>query len=82
MAKILKDSVFPTRTRSKHPWDEWLDGQVWQLTEGEDFHGSRENFRAAAGAAAQNRHGKVRTRTGTENGVRFMVIQFYQPEED
>lgn len=39
MAKIVKDFK-PCKKRGpvpRYPWGEWLDGQQWQLTRGEDF---------------------------------------------
>lgn len=36
MAKQLEDFDFGT-PRSKYPWDEWLDGNIWELVEGEDY---------------------------------------------
>jgi|APSaa5957512493_1039668.scaffolds.fasta_scaffold02901_3 hypothetical protein len=40
MAQIL-ESMPPTnkgRNARKYPWDTWLDGRVWLLKQGEDFH--------------------------------------------
>lgn len=32
---------------AKYPWDEWLDGSIWQLTGGEDFTGNVDAMRSA-----------------------------------
>lgn len=31
-------SVITTSEKAVYPWTEWLDGDIWQLTEGDDFH--------------------------------------------
>jgi len=45
-----------------YPWDEWLDGDVWKLTQGEDFTASMSNFRGLVYMKAQDRQLQVRTR--------------------
>jgi hypothetical protein len=30
---------------SVHPWDQWADGSVWKITQGEDFPGAVESMR-------------------------------------
>lgn len=51
-----KLSEFPAHRRgvrtSQYPWDEWFDGSVWKLTEGEDFTCKPESLRSSATAAA------------------------------
>ena len=50
--------------RAKYPWGEWLDGRVWELTEGEDFikpEGcSISRFRNVVYVAAKKRGKKAR----------------------
>lgn len=67
--------------KAKYPWDEWLNGEVWELTRAEDFP-SVDCFALASTAyqAAVRYGGKVRVhfidgRTGDR-----IVIQFYKPE--
>jgi len=64
MAKKVKG--FPTLQRgSRYPWGEWLDGSVWMLTQGEDFSGTAEHFRAHVYSAAKVRGLAAKTsRTG------------------
>ncbi len=48
MAKRLDNFEFPSpsgRPR-KYPWDEWLDGFAWQVTQDEDFAVSIDAFRS------------------------------------
>jgi hypothetical protein len=49
-------------SQSRYPWDEWLDGSVWELAPGEDFKGKPATFRSVAIGQAKKRGGKVRTR--------------------
>jgi hypothetical protein len=39
--------------QSRYPWDSWLDGDIWELTPGDDFKGKADNFRAVAVAQSQ-----------------------------
>ena len=38
-----------------YPWSTWLDGNAWQLTQGEDFQPEPETFRAQVHMAAKAR---------------------------
>jgi hypothetical protein len=49
-------------SQSKYPWDEWLDGSVWELAPGDDFQGKPATFRSVAIGQAKKRGGKVKTR--------------------
>lgn len=63
MAHVLPEwpCVHPARrTMSHYDWDQWLDGQVWALTEAE-YGGDLASFRNAAYAYTRWMRGKVRT---------------------
>lgn len=64
MAKVIKperaDSVFPKHER--YPWEQWFDGQLWELTKGADFKTEPASFRSAAFLQAKRRDIKLRTR--------------------
>lgn len=72
MAIILKNFKFAEPT-SIYPWDQWLDGQTWELIQGKDFKCAAKSFRKQAVKAAQKKQGKVRTNTFEKK----IVIQFY-----
>ena len=57
MASKLKQFTFRGRGRqaSRHPWDEWLNGDIWKLVKGTDFSCRVESFRSMAYAAAHYR---------------------------
>jgi hypothetical protein len=55
-----------------YPWDQWFDGQAWELRQGEDFPGGIESFRANLCRMARQRGVKVRTTTQGK-AIRFQV---------
>lgn len=79
MAEVLEEFSFngsPNRDDGypvRYEWDKWLNGQVWKLTQGEDFTISVSNFRNSAFVAAGKRDLKVRTTTNKADGT--VVIQ-------
>jgi len=78
MARKLE--TFPTFIRSTYPWDEWLDGSVWELTEGEDFTSKIPTIRMNAKVQAKKRAGNVRTRVlkgEDDDSPAKLVIQYF-----
>lgn len=61
--KRLRDGLtFPKRiTEEKYPWNEWFDGGVWCLKEGEDFKVDLLSFRSCIYMAAARHKVKVKT---------------------
>ena len=74
MARKL--DAFPTATTQLYPWDEWLNGDVWQLYKGEDFRSRTTTILANARAQARKRGGSVRSRSVREGDRESLVIQF------
>ena len=74
MARKL--DTFPTAAGSRYPWDEWLDGNVWELVHGDDFTAKPSTFRSIASGQAKKRGGKMRTRSVEADGRPAVVIQF------
>ncbi len=52
---------FTAGRRSKYPWEQWLDGDPWILTPGEDFTTTAEAFQSAVWRASNARGVKTRT---------------------
>ena len=49
MARVI--DTFPAHTnQSRYPWDEWLDGRVWELVQGEDFDAKPNTLKTGAKA--------------------------------
>ena len=71
MAAVLKNFTFP-RLEAKLPWDKWLDGRIWQLTQGEDFKLQLHSLRAQGSLAARKKGGRLRTNTRGNS----VVLQF------
>lgn len=74
MARKLES--FPASSGARYPWDEWLDGNVWELVSGEDYTAKSPTFRANAQLQAKKRSGRVRTKATESNGREAVVIQF------
>jgi len=64
--------------KAVYPWDEWLDGDIWQLTQGEDFDTHPLMMERIIRTRATARRTKVRLRhqplDGRRNGDPFGVI--------
>jgi hypothetical protein len=71
---------FPSPHKSRYPWDEYLDGDVWELTVGEDFTSKLSTFRMNAKVQAKKRGGNVRStlQHGEGGGPDKLVIQFFR----
>lgn len=73
--------------RGRYPWDQWLDGQTWELKKGSrqeveegkaDFAVTAKSFRSAVMQAASQRNGEARTATLDDGNV--LVIEFVQKD--
>jgi hypothetical protein len=74
MAKTLQQ--FPSPTVSRYPWDEWLDGRVWELVPGEDFTAKVNTFKQMAQTQARRRGGRTHTRMLHRGDQQTLVMQF------
>ena len=45
MARVLSKLPQQIGKPYLYPWDEWTDGRVWELTQGEDFQCALPSFR-------------------------------------
>jgi len=63
MAEVVDKLPDDARGRPAHdyPWDQWLDGRVWKLTEGVDIE-SAKRFASTARVTAKRLGFKVATR--------------------
>jgi hypothetical protein len=67
---------FPANSGARYPWDEWLDGSIWELVRGADFGAKTATFRANVQVQAKKRGGRARSRALTVDGSEAVVIQF------
>lgn len=76
MARVVDPSegkTHLTKTTAKYPWDSWLDGNQWELSNLKDFDLAPESFRTMAYRAAKARG--VRVRIYRESGSEFFYVQ-------
>jgi len=66
----------PSASHSRYPWNQVLDGDPWELIQGEDFDAKPATFIANARAQAKRRGGTVRTRTIAEGDRTAVVLQY------
>jgi hypothetical protein len=74
MARVI-DGFPAAATHSRYPWDQWLDGQVWELVAGEDFTSKPETIRQNAAVQAQRRGGNVKTRLVDDGDRQIVIVQ-------
>jgi|APSaa5957512535_1039671.scaffolds.fasta_scaffold24847_2 hypothetical protein len=55
MANMVEHMPDEYETRRKYDWNRWLDGNVWELKEGEDFIVPLRSIAAQAYQAANRR---------------------------
>jgi hypothetical protein len=68
MAKVCETGL-PGKSKENplYDWDNWLDGQVWELEKGKDFTVGVTSFRSLASKTAGRRGIKVKTRVKDGN---------------
>lgn len=60
--------------KATYPWDEWLDGDIWELTSGEDFDGHPLMMERIIRTRATGRHAKINLRHVPMNGDPWGII--------
>jgi hypothetical protein len=71
-----KLTVFPAGANRRYPWEQWLNGEIWQLFSGEDYFCTTRTLMTNSRSQAKRLGGKVRTRILSEGGRESIVIQF------
>jgi len=67
-------SKLTTSDKATYPWDEWLDGDIWQLTSGEDFDGHPLMMERIIRTRATGRRAKINLRHVPMNGEPWGII--------
>lgn len=63
-------------SRARFPWDEWMDGQIYEAVEGKDFHSPPNSFTAQLRKKAEVAEKKVKySIQNTEKPV-LVIFQF------
>jgi len=65
-----------------YPWDEWLDGRVWELTAGEDFTIRIDSMRSSASSFSRKIGRTVRTRVNADKTLLFVQALPLSPDGD
>lgn len=73
LAQVDPEFRMRVTSRSKYPWDEWINGNPWVATRGEDFHVACANFVATLHQKATSRGITVKTST-TGDKVTFQFL--------
>jgi hypothetical protein len=71
---FTKQSELTTTEKANYPWEQWLDGDVWKITEGEDFQTHPLMMERIIRTRATGRGAKVRMRHVAVNGNPWGVI--------
>lgn len=61
-----------------YPWDQWLNGEAWELRQGQDFQTPTERFRKTAWSAAHSQGKKIETRLLRDGGAERLVIRAFE----
>lgn len=78
MAKRVREVPNIPSRRPTYPWDDWADGSIWELTQGEDFDVTVFSLRNQCYMIAVKRGLKCETHIHGEK----LYIQFYEKEEE
>jgi hypothetical protein len=73
MAKKIEKHKFRS---SKYDWDNWLDGDIWVLTQGEDFEVELSTMRSTILGAAYRKG--LRARTTLDMKAKTITIQAFK----
>jgi hypothetical protein len=71
----------PDAKRGKYPWEEWTDGSVWEIRQGEDYEVATENMRVNLHLKADSQARKVRTHKIADDRGEGLVFQFLESDE-
>lgn len=77
MARVMRNFDFPKTRRMKYGWNDWFDGQPWQLVRGEDFAVETRQMRKNVYEAAWTRGIRVRTSLSGGN----LIVQAFRPKD-
>lgn len=65
-----------------YPWDEWLNGETWELRRGQHYEGPGERLRRSAWTMASRRGKKLRTRLLRDDAGEGLLLRAYEEGEE
>ena len=79
-----KPSEITSSEKVQYPWDQWLDGDIWQLIHGQDFQTHPLMMERIIRTRATTRQAKVRLRHQSlnGNGDPFGIIVIQRTDKD
>lgn len=80
MAEKLDDFNFTRKGRQSatpYHWDDWFNGEIWKLTQGEDFSITAASFGTCVYPAAYRRGLRVRVNVRGDT----VILQAYKKED-
>ena len=85
MSEVLDDYDFSKPRRgapSKYPWKEWMDGQVRQIVQGEDFDCKIISMQTLLWikASGGEQNGHIGVHTSVVDDGKAIVFQYYNKE--
>ena len=77
-------SELTTSEKANYPWEDWFDGDIWQITQGEDFetHPLMMERIIRTRASAPTRKAKVRVKHQPLNGDPWGIIVLQRTDID
>ena len=78
MARIRNNYVF-TSDKPKatvYPWDEWMDGNIWEAREGRDYTISTKSFKDNLKYQARSKNMTLKYDVSTFRGAEVVIFQF------
>lgn len=61
-----------------YPWEQWTDGQIRELVQGEDFYSEATSFRTLIHRTARRRGLKAKTRISDDK--KSVIVAFYKEQ--
>lgn len=73
MEEIMRSIRFPDgRGVEKYPWEQWFDGGIWQIKQGEDFQVDIGSMRSCIYTAAKRYKKKIRTHVPRQKNMIYV----------
>ncbi len=87
MAEIVEDHNWnaPGRRREAYPWDDWTNGKIWKITQGEDFEvrmsSMQSQLRNRYRYKAQGFKVRINMFDTPDNDPPYIIFQYWRKEE-
>jgi hypothetical protein len=71
---------FEDAGQRRYPWQEWTDGSIWEIKQGEDYDVATENMRVNLHERAKRQGAVVKTKKVGDEGWEGLRFQFMARE--